>query len=102
MQSTLLGFDEYENRQVVRVRLRPGAHLRQTRRKRFARAAIINILHVHHLETGLLHEVLRIKRRIRRQSRLGDQRLPVGMCIQAAFRISEDIDFNLAHSCVEL
>ena len=84
------------------MRLRPGADLRQARRKRFAHAAIINILHVHHLETRLLHQVLRIKRRIRRQSRLRNQRFPVWMCIQAAFRISEDVDFNLAHARVEL
>ena len=59
----LLRLHQHVNRQMPRVRLRPVAHNLQARSERLAGAVLVQVLHMHHLESRLEHHVrIRIRR----------------------------------------
>ena len=64
----LLGFDQNEDRDVLWMRVRPLPHFLQASGEGLAGAAVVDVLHVHDFEAGLVHDVVRIKGGIRRQT----------------------------------
>ena len=84
------------------MRMRPGAHFFEARFEGLAHAAIVDVLHVHHLEARLQHHALRVERRIGRKLRLGHHPRPGGMREAAAFAVGEDVELDLPHAAVEL
>jgi len=65
-------------------------------------AAVIEVLNVHYLETGLFHQPFGIKLRVLRQIRRRDVIRPTRMRVAAPFAIGKNIQFDLAHARTEL
>ncbi len=84
------------------MRMRPRAHLFEARLEGLAHAAIVDVLHVHHLEARLHHHALGVERRIGRKMRLGHHARPGGMREAAAFAVGKDVELDLPHAAVEL
>ena len=66
---TILAFlrlDQNEDRQMLRMLLRPSSNIGEAGNKSHACAAHIDILHMQNLESRLVHHMLRIELRVRR------------------------------------
>ena len=98
----LLGLDEDEDGDVVRMRARPCADLREAGGEGLAVTAVVEILHVHDLETGLEHDAVGSKGGSAGQAGGGDHLRAGRMRVAAALRICEDIELELAHAAIEL
>ncbi len=61
---TLFGFDEDEDGDVIGVGMRPLLYLFEAGCKRLAVAAVVDVLDMHHLEAGPVHDAVGIEGRI--------------------------------------
>ena len=83
--------------------LRPIPDRRKATHKGVAAYSLIQILDMHHLESRLLHLMLRVEVRVRRQARSRDHLHDRRMCKPSPpLRVVVDIDLHLAHSARKL
>lgn len=89
--------DQQEDRNVLRMRLRPGPHLLQTLNEELA---IAQVNDMNHLQTRPIHLVAWIEHRIGRKFLFPYQICDAWMSISAAFRIGCNLDLHLAHTTI--
>ena len=82
--------------------VRPLPHFLKACGEGLAVAAVVDILHVHDLEARLIHDVVRIEGRIRRQPCRFNHVRTVGVRVLAALAVSIDVELNLADAAVKL
>ena len=78
------------------------SHVLEAGDERMAGAPFVEILNMHHLKAGLVHLMLRIEVRVRRQSCRRNVTNNRRMSKSSALWVREDIDLNLSHTTGEL
>ena len=84
------------------MRLRPGAHLTQAGEKGLACTALVDVLDVHDLETGLQHQAAGIFGRIGGKSGGCHHGRALGVSVAATLRVGVDVDLNLPDAVIQL
>src|ERR1700754_389659 len=98
----MFGFDQQEERDMLRMVLRPCSNFFKTIGKQKTRAPLIKIRYMDNFESGFIHLAIWIKISVRRKSCMFRQCSDLWMCEPATMGILDNVDFQLPDAAVQL